>query len=125
MTARSGSAAEDRSGKLLPEKYTGHPSKSLHCFSDDLQIKRQLLGPQTFSIERLLAIFPVIVPESIPSSVDIQAQIATLTSLRLLVKATPKDPLDVNAKWKVNVGREYIRAIACSIRFELEDYMTE
>jgi origin recognition complex subunit 5 len=67
----------------------------------------------------------VIVPESIPSSVDIQAQIATLTSLRLLVKATLKDPLDVSAKWKVNVGREYIRAIACSIKFELEDYMIE
>ncbi|KAA8895707.1 origin recognition complex subunit 5 C-terminus-domain-containing protein [Sphaerosporella brunnea] len=89
------------------------------------KIQRQLLGPQAFPIERLLAIFPVIVPETIQPSVDIQAQIATLTSLRLLVKATSLDPLDGSSKWKVNVGREYIRAIAFSINFDIEDYMTE
>ena len=60
-----------------------------------------------------------------PSSVDIQAQIATLTSLRLLVKATALDPLDGSAKWKVNVGWEYIRGIARSIKFDIEDYMLE
>ncbi|KAF8540797.1 origin recognition complex subunit 5 C-terminus-domain-containing protein [Trichophaea hybrida] len=104
VTLRSGGAAEDSRGKPEPER---------------------LLGAQAFPIERLLAIFTTIIPQGIPSSVDIQAQIATLTSLRLLMKVTSLDPLDGSAKWKVNVGWEYIRGIARSIKFDIEDYMAE
>ncbi|KAF8245798.1 hypothetical protein K440DRAFT_633095 [Wilcoxina mikolae CBS 423.85] len=89
------------------------------------KIQRRLLGAQAFPIERLLAIFPTIIPQGVPSSVDIQAQIATLTALRLLMKVTSLDPLDGSAKWKVNVGWEYIRGIARSIKFDIEDYMAE
>lgn len=76
-------------------------------------------------VERLLAIFPSITPEKVPASIDIQHQIATLTSLRLVVKTTSSDPLDGSAKWKVNVGWEYIRGIARSVKFDIEDYMIE
>ncbi|KAI5852322.1 origin recognition complex subunit 5 C-terminus-domain-containing protein [Tricharina praecox] len=89
------------------------------------KIQRRLLGPQSFPIERLSAIFPTLTSHTVPPSVDVQAQIATLTSLRLLVKATSLDPLDGSAKWKVNVGWEYIRSIARSVKFDIEDYMIE
>lgn len=72
-----------------------------------------------------MAIFAVIIPQTIPTSVDIQAQVATLTALRLLIKAAGQDPLDGATKWKVNVGWEYIRGIARSVKFEIEDYMAE
>lgn len=72
-----------------------------------------------------MAIFAVVTPQHIPSSVDIQAQVATLTALRLLVKAVGQDPLDGSTKWKVNVGWEYIRGVSRSIKFDIEDYMAE
>ncbi|CCX04234.1 Similar to Origin recognition complex subunit 5; acc. no. O43114 [Pyronema omphalodes CBS 100304] len=89
------------------------------------KMQRKLLGAQPFMVERLLAIFPSITPEKVPASIDIQHQIATLTSLRLVVKTTSSDPLDGSAKWKVNVGWEYIRGIARSVKFDIEDYMIE
>jgi origin recognition complex subunit 5 len=124
--AKSGRTAEDRKeGKLQHERYLCSYLSKPHATSNCSQIQRKLLGPQAFPIERLLAIFPVIMPESIPSSVDIQAQIATLTSLRLLMKVTSLDPLDGSSKWKVNVGWEYIRRIARTIKFDIEDYLVE
>lgn len=74
----------------------------------------------------MFAIFHALVPESVPSSVDLQTQVATLTSLRLLVRASQGgDPLEPAAKWKVNVGREYIHRLARSVKFQLEEYLAE
>lgn len=53
------------------------------------------------------------------------SQIATLTSMRLLLKATALDPLDGAAKWKVNVAWEYVRSVARSVRFEIEEFVVE
>lgn len=95
------------------------------------KIHRRLLGPQAFPLERLLAIFAAILPRksSSSSSVDVQTQIATLTSLRLLVKASASsasaDVLDAGTKWRVNAGWEYIRAVAKSVRFDIEDFVAE
>ncbi|KAI5787186.1 origin recognition complex subunit 5 C-terminus-domain-containing protein [Geopyxis carbonaria] len=89
------------------------------------KIQRRLLGPQAFPIERMLAIFHSIIPQDIEPTSDIMAQIATLTSLRLLVKASSLDPLDGSARWKVNVEWEYIRGIARSVKFDIEDRMAE
>ncbi|TGZ85039.1 hypothetical protein EX30DRAFT_353195 [Ascodesmis nigricans] len=89
------------------------------------KIARRLLGPTGFPIERLLAIFYSIVPHDIPPAVDILSQIATLTSMRILIKASALDPLDGSAKWKVNVAWEYARGIARSIKFDIEDYLIE
>ena len=95
------------------------------------------MGAQAFPIERLLAIFPVIATttttttttttQQLGGSVDIQAQIATLTALRLLVRTSSAalDPLDGAAKWKVNVGWEYIRGIARSVKLDIEDFMAD
>ena len=109
-----------------------------------VQIQRRLMGAQAFPIERLLAIFPVIATaatattgtttitaaaatQQLGGSVDIQAQIATLTALRLLARTSSAalDPLDGVAKWKVNVGWEYIRGIARSVKLDIEDFMAD
>lgn len=76
-------------------------------------------------MERLMAIFHAIIPHDIAPAVDILAQVATLTSLRLLVKASVLDPLDGATKWKVNVGWDYIRGVARSIKFDIEDRLAE
>lgn len=90
------------------------------------KIQRRLLGPQPFLLERMLAVFHSIVPDPVPSSVDLQTQVATLTSLRLLVRASASgDPLEAAGKWRVNVGWEYVRGLARSVKFEVEGYLAE
>ncbi|CUS09996.1 unnamed protein product [Tuber aestivum] len=89
------------------------------------KIHRRLLGPQAFPLERLQAIFAAILPHRLSSSADIQTQIATLTSLRLLTKASATDVLEASTKWRVNAGWDYIRHIARSVKFDIEDFVAE
>ena len=90
------------------------------------KIPRRLLGPQPFLLERVFAIFHALVPDAVPSSVDLQTQIATLTSLRQLVRASmSEDPLEPATKWRVNVGWEYIHRLARSVKFQVEEYLAE
>lgn len=108
------------------------------------RISRKLLGPQAFVLERMLAIFHTIKldandgaraggwrrnrPLGLAGDADIQSAIATLASLRLLVKqggANSADTLDGGSKWRVAVGWDFVRAIARSIDVEIEDYLAD
>ena len=91
------------------------------------KIQRKLLGPQPFVLERMLAIFHAIVPHNLPSgTADIMTQIATLASLRLLLKTpTTADVLDAGTKWRVNASYEYIKRLAKEVRFDVESYLAE
>ncbi|KAI9025999.1 origin recognition complex subunit 5 C-terminus-domain-containing protein [Phycomyces nitens] len=86
------------------------------------KMRPQLLGPKSFPIERMLAIFYSIIDEPLEDTVDIQLQITSLTTLRLLVRSTSMDRLDA-AKYKSNVSFEFIRAVSKSVRFEIEKYL--
>ncbi|KAI9836193.1 MAG: hypothetical protein M1819_001530 [Sarea resinae] len=90
------------------------------------KIQRRLLGPQAFVLERMLAIFHAIVPHLFTSTADLLTQIATLASLRLLVRTSATaDVLEPATKWRVNVGWEYIHQLARSVKFEIEDHLAE
>lgn len=107
------------------------------------KISRKLLGAQAFVLERMLAIFHAIMEDADPTgrhvkgrdykrevvgSADVQMAIATLASLRLLIKMGPSnaaDTLDGGAKYRVAVGWEVIRGVARSVGVEAEDYLAE
>ncbi|KAI9774908.1 MAG: hypothetical protein M1840_000124 [Geoglossum simile] len=90
------------------------------------KIQRKLLGPQAFVMERMLAIFHAILPHNIISTADIYTQIATLASLRLLVRTSnTADVLEPQTKWRVNIGWEYARQLARSVGFEIENHIAE
>ncbi|KAI9273739.1 origin recognition complex subunit 5-like protein [Sporodiniella umbellata] len=86
------------------------------------KMRQQLLGPKAFPVERMLAIFYSILDEPLEDTIDIQLQITSLTTLRLLVRTTSLDKLD-GSKYKCNVNFEFIRAIAQSVRFEVDKYL--
>ncbi|KAJ1836576.1 hypothetical protein IWW55_002159 [Coemansia sp. RSA 2706] len=90
--------------------------------AQDAKDRQQLLGPKSFGIERMLAIFYSIIVEPVDSSVDVQIQIASLVTLRLLTKTSAGDRLD-GIKCKCNVSLESIRAISQSVRFDVERYL--
>ncbi|KAG0648029.1 Origin recognition complex subunit 5 [Hyphodiscus hymeniophilus] len=104
------------------------------------KISRKLLGPQAFILERMLAIFHAIKEDAddrgrrgtgrevTAGSADIQMAIATLASLRLLVRmgaANAADALDGGSKYRVAVGWDVVRGIARSVGVEAEDYLAE
>ncbi|GAA5812658.1 hypothetical protein MFLAVUS_006115 [Mucor flavus] len=86
------------------------------------KMRQQLLGPKIFPVERMLAIFYSILDEPIEDTIDIQLQIASLTTLRLLVRSTSIDRLD-GAKYKCNVNFEFIKTVAKTVRFEVDKYL--
>ncbi|KAH7370879.1 origin recognition complex subunit 5 C-terminus-domain-containing protein [Rhexocercosporidium sp. MPI-PUGE-AT-0058] len=101
------------------------------------KIARKLLGPQAFVLERMLAIFHAIKEDAdargrgksrVEGAADVQMAVATLASLRLLVRmgsVNSVDVLDAGTKYKVAVGWEVVRGIARSVGVEAEDYLAE
>lgn len=107
-------------------------------------ISRKLLGPQAFVLERMLAIFHCIREdadargrykgragagrEEVNGSAEIQMAIATLASLRLLVKMGAQnagDAMDGGCRYRVAVGWDVVRGVARSVGVEAEDYLAE
>ncbi|AEO71571.1 703ca940-6ced-4736-89c5-f1dd8f774fb7 [Thermothielavioides terrestris] len=119
------------------------------------KIARKLLGAHAFVLERMLAIFAAVRGEwearaaaattaaaAVPAGgsgvageeaagkgqrdADVGMAIATLASLRLLVRVGGGgDPMDCGGKWRVNVGWEVIRGLGRGVGVEVEDWLIE
>ena len=96
--------------------------------SQTRKIPRHLLAASAFTLDRLLAILHAILPDELRTNIDIFRQIATLSSLRLLVRAGgigSSDPLEPGGKWRVGpmITWEHIQSIARGLDFNLVDYV--
>ncbi|KAG9236149.1 origin recognition complex subunit 5 C-terminus-domain-containing protein [Amylocarpus encephaloides] len=119
-------------------------TKSNAGTSKNRKISRKLLGPQAFVLERMLAIFMCLrddaggrkgnlkarraALEDVNGSADVHTAIATLASLRLLVRmgvSNSADALDGGSRYKVAVGWEVVRVIGRSVGIEMEDYLAD
>ncbi len=80
----------------------------------------QLLGPKMFDLNRMLAIFHVIVEQKVTSTAEIQSQVASLVTLQMLTQSG--EDLD-QPKYKCNVSLDFIRQVAKNVRFELHKYL--
>lgn len=105
------------------------------------KIARKLLGPGAFVLERMVAIYAATRREWVrggdeegvgagTGSVDgdVGMAIATLASLRLLVRvggAGGGDAMDRGGKWRVGVGWEVIRGVGRSMGVEVEEWLIE
>ncbi|KAI9013224.1 origin recognition complex subunit 5 C-terminus-domain-containing protein [Gaertneriomyces semiglobifer] len=89
------------------------------------KMRQQLLGPKSFPLERMLAIFYSILSDDtafLSSSIDIQTEIATLITLRLLVRISSPDRLD-GVKCKCMASYEFVKAVGRSVRFDLAAWL--
>ncbi|KXT17976.1 hypothetical protein AC579_9614 [Pseudocercospora musae] len=94
------------------------------------KVPRHLLAGSAFTADRLLAILHAILPDDIRTTIDMYKQIATLSSLRLLVRAGgigSSDPLEPGGKWRVGplVTWEHAQSLARGLDFDLLDYVAE
>ncbi|KAG9242183.1 origin recognition complex subunit 5 C-terminus-domain-containing protein [Calycina marina] len=121
-------------------KKGGGTAKTRTSISNHRKISRKLLGPQAFIMERMLAIFSAILADAdgrgkyakgrafgdVAGSSDVQMAIATLMSLRLIIKTSNSgDVLEGTSKYRVAVNWDVIRAVARSVGVEPEDYLEE
>lgn len=95
--------------------------------SKNRKIPRHLLSPSPFPLDRLLAILQAVLPHDLTPTIDIYTQLATLCSLRLLLRTAVVggDVLEPGAKWKVNFGWEYALKLARSVGFDIIDHVAE
>lgn len=103
----------------------GRPSQSR-------KISRHLLAPSAFPLDRLLSILHAVLPHDLRTTIDVYTQIATLGSLRLLVRSggiggMGGDPLERGGKWRVGgqVGWEFVLGLARSVQFDLGEYVAD
>lgn len=101
------------------------------------KIARKLLGSHAFVLERMMAIFEAARGEWIDDGRrraplgaagvdgDVGMALATLASLRLLVRVGAGDLMDRSGKWRINVGWEAVRGIGRSIGVEVEEWLIE
>jgi origin recognition complex subunit 5 len=73
-----------------------------------------------FDLNRMLAIFHVIVDQKVTSTAEIQSQIASLVTLQMLTQNG--EDLDL-PKYKCNVSLDFIRQVSKNVRFELHKYL--
>jgi origin recognition complex subunit 5 len=88
-------------------------------------MSQRLIGPRIFELERMLAIFHSITNYEVKQTIDIHMQVATLGTLRLLVRANRGDPLVGGGRWRVNVPEEEVRRVAGSVGFSLNDHLVD
>ncbi|KAJ1914055.1 hypothetical protein H4219_004944 [Mycoemilia scoparia] len=84
--------------------------------------RQQLLGPKSFPVERMLAIFYSILDSPVDCTIDIYTQIASLVTLKLLVRITSMDKLE-SMKCRCNVGYDFVRIVAKSVLFDIDRYL--
>jgi origin recognition complex subunit 5 len=96
------------------------------------KIARKLLGAQSFVMERMMAIFAAVSSEwdtqgrTGNMDADVGVAIATLSSLRLLVRVgAGGDLMDRGARWRICVSWEGVRSVGRSLGIEVEDWMVE
>lgn len=98
------------------------------------KIARKLLGSHAFVFERMMAIFETVKTEwiddgrltiSTGTDGDVGMALATLASLRLLMRVGVGDLTDRAGKWRINVGWEAIRGISRSIGVDIEEWLIE
>lgn len=95
--------------------------------SKQRKIARHLLSPANFSIDRLFAILHAILPHDLYPTIDVYTQVATLASLRLLLRSgmVGADLLEPGARWKVGFGLDFAKNLARNIGFDLVDYLVD
>ncbi|KAF5100070.1 hypothetical protein D0Z00_001407 [Geotrichum galactomycetum] len=102
-----------------------------------LKINPRLLAAPAFDLERMLAILHAIAPSTstemftdepdraFPANVDIGAQIATLTELKLITRTSSSDPLDSRTRWRINASWNLVEKISKEIGIDLYGFLME
>lgn len=124
--ASHNSAKED---KRLFVKHHGKQRKRMQTVNARAKVSDKMstsLGPKSFSIDRLLAIFYAILDEKVGLTCNLLAQISTLVHLKLLSYVSGENNVvEGSAKLQCTVGLEFILYIGKVVGFNVRQYLCD
>lgn len=93
-------------------------------------LRREMAVPQTFRMERFLAILRSIWLENegeepLSNDVGLLNEMASLSALRIIVKQSQGDTIGGQTKWKCNVQWDIVERFAKDVGFAIENYLQE
>lgn len=84
------------------------------------------LGPKSFSLDRLLAIFYAILDEKVGLTCNLLSQISTLVHLKLLgFVSGENNMMDGSARLQCTVGLEFVLYIGKVVGFNVYQYLCD
>lgn len=84
------------------------------------------MGPKSFTIDRLLAIFYAILDEKVGLSCNLLAQISTLVDLNFLTFTTGESNImDGTARLQCTIGLDFVTNIGKVVGFNVKQYLTD
>lgn len=102
-------------------KHHGKQRKTQASIKAKERCSSHLVGPKSFPLDRLMAIFYSIVEEEITPTASLFTQLSTLLSLQLLIPSGGDDALQ-NPKYKCVAPHEVVHSVCKSINFDLSRY---
>ncbi|XP_046809916.1 origin recognition complex subunit 5 [Lucilia cuprina] len=124
--ASHNSAKED---KRLFVKHHGKQRKRMQTVNAKAKVSEKMstsLGPKSFSIDRLLAIFYAILDEKVGLTCNLLSQISTLVHLKLLgFVSGESNVMDGSARLQCTVGLEFVLYIGKVVGFNVCQYLCD
>jgi origin recognition complex subunit 5 len=114
--------------KRKNKRRVGGPSQSITSKGGvkHRRIPRHLLTPSPFPLDRLFAIFRALLMDGVPQMADLYTSVATLASLKLLVRTGiggASDALEAGGRWRVGFGWEFVRGLGRSVGIEVGEFL--
>ncbi|KAI0224433.1 Origin recognition complex subunit 5 [Lamellibrachia satsuma] len=113
-----------KSDRKFFAKHSGRVNKrvEMNSHKKQEQTNNQLLGPKPFPLDRLMAIFYVIVEGKVALSANIYSQISSLVTLGLMMQLSSSEPLDA-PRYKCLISLDFVKSVARTINFEVLRYL--
>lgn len=124
--ASHNAAKED---KRLFMKNHGKQKKRMQSVNAKAKVSEKMatqMGPKSFTIDRLLAIFYAILDEKVGLNCHLLAQISTLIHLKFLIFASGEGSImDGSARLQCTVGMDFITHIGKMVGFNVRQYLCD
>lgn len=118
-----------KSDKRLFVKCHGKQKKRIQTIKANAKTVDKMsttLGPKSFTVDRLLAIFYAILEEKVALSCNLLAQISTLVHLKFLSFISGEDNvMEGSAKLQCTVGLDFISYIGKVVGFNIRQYLSD
>lgn len=117
-----------KNDKRLFVKHHGKQTKRLQTVNKNaVNFDRATLtlGPKTFTVDRLLAIFCAILDEKVGITTNLISQISTLVNLRYLTYVSGENNLiDGAGRLQCNITQEKATQLSCNIGIDIKKYIS-
>ncbi|CAO1353860.1 unnamed protein product [Diamesa serratosioi] len=117
------------SDKRLFMKHHGKERKRMRKVKAQAKVLEKMginMGPKSFKIDRLLAIFYAILDEKVGLSCNLLAQISTLVDLNFLTFTNDENNImDGTARLHCTVGIDFVTNIGKVVGFNVKQYLTD